>query len=66
MFIAKSWNSLVMAVSNSIPSSNTLEFDDVVNVIEEHYVIFYANFVIDDQVQSRIINIFQNILFINK
>ena len=27
------WNSLVMAVSNSIPSSNTLKFDDVVGVI---------------------------------
>ena len=25
-------------------------------VIEEHYVIFYAKFVIDDQVGSRIIN----------
>ena len=29
----ESWNSLVMAVSNSIPSSNTLKFDDVVGVI---------------------------------
>ena len=28
------------------------------NVIEEHYVIFYAKFVIDDQVGSRIINVF--------
>ena len=27
------WNSLVMAVSNSVPSSNTLNFDDVVGVI---------------------------------
>ena len=27
------WNSLVMAVSNSVPSSNTLKFDDVVCVI---------------------------------
>ena len=27
------WNSLVIAVSNSIPSSNTLKFDDVVGVI---------------------------------
>ena len=36
------------------------------NVIDEHYVIFYANFVIDDQVGSRIINVFQNILLINK
>ena len=29
----ESWNSLVMDVSNSIPSSNTLKFDDVVGVI---------------------------------
>ena len=29
----ESWNSLVMAVSNSVPSSNTLKFDDVVSVI---------------------------------
>ena len=29
----ESRNSLVMAVSNSIPSSNTLNFDDVVRVI---------------------------------
>ena len=36
------------------------------NVIEEHYVIFYAKFVIDDQVGSGIINVFQNILLINK
>ena len=27
------WNSLVMAVSNYVPSSNTLKFDDVVGVI---------------------------------
>ena len=36
--LPESWNSLVMAVkvmdvSNSIPSSNTLKFDDVVGVI---------------------------------
>ena len=31
--LSKSWNSLVMAISNSIPSSNTLKFDDVVGVI---------------------------------
>ena len=36
------------------------------NVIEEHYVIFYAKFEIDDQVGLRIINVFQNILLINK
>ena len=36
------------------------------NVIEEHYVIVYAKFVIDGQVGSRIINVIQNILFINK
>jgi hypothetical protein len=29
----ESWNSLVMAVSNSISGSNTLKFDDVVGVI---------------------------------
>ena len=29
----ESWNSLVMAVSNYVPSSNTLKFDDVVGVI---------------------------------
>ena len=33
---------------------------------EEHCVIFYAKFVIDDPVWSRIINVIQNILFINK
>ena len=27
------WNSLLMAVSNFVPSSNTLKFDDVVGVI---------------------------------
>ena len=27
------WNSLVMDVSNSVPSSSTLKFDDVVGVI---------------------------------
>ena len=37
-----------------------------INVIEEHCVIFYAKFVIDDQVGSRIINVIQNILIINK
>ena len=31
--LPESWNSLVMAVSNSVPSSNTLKFDDVVSVI---------------------------------
>ena len=29
----KRWNSLVMVVSNYVPSSNTLKFDDVVGVI---------------------------------
>ena len=29
----KRWNSLVMDVSNSVPGSNTLKFDDVVVVI---------------------------------
>ena len=29
----ESWNSLVMAVSNFVPSSNTLKFDDVFGVI---------------------------------
>ena len=27
------WNSLVMAISNSVPSSSTLKFDNVVSVI---------------------------------
>ena len=31
--LPESWNSLVMAVSNSVPSSNTLKFDDVIGVI---------------------------------
>ena len=31
--LLESWNSLVMAVSNSVPSLNTLKFDDVVSVI---------------------------------
>ena len=31
--LPKCWNSLVMAVSNSVPSSNTLKFDDFVGVI---------------------------------
>ena len=31
--LPKSWNGLVMDVSNSIPNSNTLKFDDVVGVI---------------------------------
>ena len=35
-------------------------------LFEEHCVIIYAKFVIDDPVRSRIINVIQNILFINK
>ena len=31
--LPESWNSLVMAVSNSVPSSNALKFDDVAGVI---------------------------------
>ena len=31
--LLESWNNLVMVVSNYIPSSNTLKFDDVVGVI---------------------------------
>ena len=31
--LPKSWNSLVIAMSNSIFGSNTLKFDDVINVI---------------------------------
>ena len=31
--LSKSWNDLVMVVSNSIPRSNTLKFDDVVGFI---------------------------------
>ena len=31
--LPKSWNGLVMAISNSVLRSNTLQFDDVVSVI---------------------------------
>ena len=31
--LPESWNSLFMVVSNSVPGSNTLKFDDVVGVI---------------------------------
>ena len=31
--LPESWNSLVMVVSNTVPSSKTLKFDDVVGVI---------------------------------
>ena len=31
--LPKSWNSLVMVVSNYVPISNTLKFDDVLGVI---------------------------------
>ena len=31
--LPESWNSLVMVVSNYVPSSSTLKFDDVVSVI---------------------------------
>ena len=31
--LPKNWNGLVMAVSNSVSSSSTLKFDDVVSVI---------------------------------
>jgi hypothetical protein len=31
--LPESWNGLVMVVSNSVSSSNTLKFDDVVGVI---------------------------------
>ena len=31
--LSKRWNSLVMVVSNCVPGSNTLMFDDVVGVI---------------------------------
>ena len=31
--LLESWNSLVMVVSNYVPISNTLKFDDVVGVI---------------------------------
>ena len=31
--LKESWNGLVMAVSNSVSSSNTLKFDDIVSVI---------------------------------
>ena len=42
------------------------QFAKQFNFIEEHYVIFYVNFVIDDEVGSKIINVFQNVLLINK
>ena len=42
------------------------QFAKQYNVIEEHHVIFYAKFVIDNPVGSRIINVIHNILFINK
>ena len=32
-YLPKSWNGLVMAMSNSISGSNTLKYDDVINVI---------------------------------
>ena len=35
-------------------------------IFEEHCLIFYAKFVIDDPLGSIIINVIQNILFINK
>ena len=31
--LPKSWNSLIMAISNSVPILNTLKFDDLVGVI---------------------------------
>ena len=31
--LPESWNGLVMAVSNSVPGSSTLKFDDVIGVI---------------------------------
>ena len=31
--LPESWNRLVMDASNSVPSSNTLKFDDVIGVI---------------------------------
>ena len=31
--LPESWNSLVMAMSNSIPGSSTLKYDDVIGVI---------------------------------
>ena len=42
------------------------QFAKQFNVIEEHYVIFYDKVVIDDPMGSRIINVFKNILLINK
>ena len=47
--------------------SNALVCKNNLMLFEEHCVIFYAKFVIDNQVGSRIINVIQNILFnINK
>ena len=31
--LPKSWNDLIMAVSNSIPGSSTLKYDDVIGII---------------------------------
>ena len=31
--LPESWNGLVMAVSNSVPGSSTLKYDDVISVI---------------------------------
>ena len=31
--LPKSWNSLVMAMSNSVPGTSTLKYDDVIGVI---------------------------------
>ena len=32
-YLPKSWNDLVMAVSNFVSGSNTLKYDDVISVI---------------------------------
>ena len=31
--LPESWNSLIMSMSNSIPRSSTLKYDDVINVV---------------------------------
>ena len=51
----------VMAMRTLMRECHMPQFAKQFNVIEEHY-----RFVIDDQVGSRIINVFQNILLINK
>ena len=45
-----------------ILKNNIILFD----FIPRHYVKFYAKFVIDDSIESRMLNVIMNILIINK